>query len=167
MAKEWYFLNKEKWKLGLVKTYHTIEEYEKERRIWWELLLLISYTTCLVPKEWYFLTTKTGAKIGFVKTCTTIKKYEEQRLECWLLLAELFPDRIFKAIKHFDGTMFDNSFIVWIETPDGVYSHHVNNKHWDKFNHVKMVENSPEYDGHTIRDTKRLLSLNKIVITKK
>ncbi len=68
---------------------------------------------------------------------------------------------IFKAKKHFDGTMWDNYFIVVGILP--VYdsnnkitykqiSNHYDIKHWNKFK-IPSYETSPiEYDGHTTQN---------------
>lgn len=70
----------------------------------------------------------------------------------------------YKSKLHYDGTMFDNMFIVWMQVLnfDGsitIMDYHLPNEWWDKF---KLLEapNSPEYDGHTSNDViERLLKL--------
>lgn len=64
-----------------------------------------------------------------------------------------------KSKKHSDGTMYDNYFIVGINTPNGQYTYHYDLKYWYYFN-VKELENAPEWDGHTEYDCfDRLFSL--------
>ena len=54
-----------------------------------------------------------------------------------------------KSKKHSDGTMFDNMFIVGIETPVGQATYHYDiEPYWDYFN-VKELDNAPLWDGHT------------------
>ena len=66
-----------------------------------------------------------------------------------------------KSKLHSDGTMFDNYFIVGIDTPNGQATYHYHIEHWDMFDCVEL-SNAPEWDGHTAEDTiKRLLSLTK------
>ena len=65
-----------------------------------------------------------------------------------------------KAKQHHDGTMFENSFICGIQTPEGQYTYHYHPAHWDMFD-VKELEYAPDYDGHKPRDIVRLLSLLK------
>lgn len=63
-----------------------------------------------------------------------------------------------KAKQHDDGTMFDDSFIVGISTPEGQYTYHYHLEYWDNFN-VRELEYAPEYDGHKPEDITRLLSI--------
>ena len=57
--------------------------------------------------------------------------------------------------------MFDDSFIVGIETPEGQYSYHYDLKFWDLFDDIEELEKAPKYDGHMPKDITRLLSLYK------
>lgn len=72
--------------------------------------------------------------------------------------------KCYKSKLHNDGTMFEDSFIVWIEAIkfDGsltIIDYHLPNDWWDKFNLLE-VHNSHEYDGHSSNDViKRLLEL--------
>ncbi|SNU09797.1 hypothetical protein SAMN05216470_2024 [Streptococcus equinus] len=63
-----------------------------------------------------------------------------------------------KSKKHADGSMYDNYFIVGIETPEGQYSYHYHIDNWNFFD-VKELERAPEWDGHQPKDVTRLLSL--------
>lgn len=64
-----------------------------------------------------------------------------------------------KSWLHHDGTMFDNMFIVNIETPKGSFSYHYNSKYWDLFK-VLELEMGREWDGHQPTDIDRLLSID-------
>ena len=63
-----------------------------------------------------------------------------------------------KSRLHEDGTMFDNYFIVGINTPKGQFTYHYDLKHWNKFN-VKEVNKAQKWDGHNSKDIVRLFSL--------
>lgn len=63
-----------------------------------------------------------------------------------------------KSKLHHEGTMFDGSFIVGIQTPMGQYSYHYDLEFWDKFD-VKDYVIAPKWDGHKPEDVDRLLSL--------
>ncbi|MFW7187330.1 hypothetical protein [Lysinibacillus sp. BNK-21] len=63
-----------------------------------------------------------------------------------------------KSKKHHDDTMYDNYFIVGIDTPNGQFTYHYHLKHWHMFD-VKELENAPNWDGHTSDDVVRLLHL--------
>lgn len=69
-------------------------------------------------------------------------------------------ENAWKSRLHNDGTMFDNYFIVGIETPKGQATYHYEMKYWDLF-HIKELDNAPEWDGHTPSEAiERLLSLS-------
>ena len=84
----------------------------------------------------------------------------EQRLILSAVLFNTHFEHAWKSRKHSDGEpCFDGEyFIVGIDTPDGPYTYHYKNCHWDLFNIVE-VETAPEWDGHTDKDVCRLLSL--------
>lgn len=63
-----------------------------------------------------------------------------------------------KSWKHHDGTMFDDYFIVGIDTPDGQFTYHYHKNYWDIFD-VRECDFAPEWDGHTAKDITRLFSL--------
>jgi len=67
-------------------------------------------------------------------------------------------DKAWKSWKHHDNTMFDNYFIVGIDTPKGQYSYHYHKDYWGLFD-VKEIEFAPVWDGHQPKDVTRLLSL--------
>lgn len=81
------------------------------------------------------------------------------RMILFLTIQKAHPDKAWKSKQHHDGTMFDDSFIVGIETPQGHYSYHYNLKFWDLFKEIKELERAPEWDGHQPKDIVRLLSL--------
>lgn len=67
-------------------------------------------------------------------------------------------DIAWKSKLHHDGTMFDDSFIVGVETDEGQYSYHYHLEYWDLFDVMELTK-APEYDGHKPSDITRLLSL--------
>ena len=69
-----------------------------------------------------------------------------------------YPNLSWKSKQHYDGTMFDDSFIVGINTPKGQYSYHYNLEHWDLFD-IRELDKAPIYDGHKPEDITRLISL--------
>lgn len=80
------------------------------------------------------------------------------RMILTLVICKQNKDRAFKSKQHHDGTMFDDSFIVGLLTPDGQYTYHYNLKYWDMFD-IPELNKAPEYDGHKPEDIGRLLSL--------
>lgn len=84
------------------------------------------------------------------------------RMILTLCLASLLPNYSWKSKLHHDGTMFEDSFIVGFNTPEGQYSYHYNMEYWYLFDNIKTLYNAPEYDGHKPSDIGRLLSLLKL-----
>jgi hypothetical protein len=56
--------------------------------------------------------------------------------------------------------MYEDYFIVGVNTPEGQYSYHCHKDWWDKFE-VPELEEAPAFDGHQPDDVDRLLSLIK------
>ena len=81
------------------------------------------------------------------------------RMILFLSLQLTHSDKSWKSKQHHDGTMFEGSFIVGIDTPDGQYSYHYDLEFWDMFNKIKELDKAPEYDGHKPSDVSRLLGL--------
>ena len=75
------------------------------------------------------------------------------------VICNTYPHLSWKSKLHDDGTMFDDSFIVGTETPEGSYTNHYHLEHWDMFNVVELTRGRP-WDGHTAADIGRLLSLS-------
>ena len=68
-------------------------------------------------------------------------------------------EKAWKAWQHDDGTMFENYFIVGIDTPEGQFSYHYHKDYWHYFNNVQELKYAPKWDGHTSQDITRLLGL--------
>ena len=81
-----------------------------------------------------------------------------QRMYLTALAFNSNPSISWKSKQHADGTMFEDYFIVGINTPQGMYTYHYKLEHWDLFK-VKELPQSPEYDGHTSADVGRLSSV--------
>ena len=73
-------------------------------------------------------------------------------------VAKVRKDYAWKSKQHHDGTMFDDSFIIGFDTPEGQFTYHYHLADWDVFD-VKELEFAPEYDGHTSDDIERLYSI--------
>ncbi|MZQ97178.1 MAG: hypothetical protein GT601_05845 [Acidaminobacter sp.] len=76
-------------------------------------------------------------------------------------------EKAWKSRSHDDGTMFENMFIVGIETPEGSYTYHYDvNPYWKMFD-VKELEFAPKWDGHKPSDIGRLNSLLPTITNQK
>lgn len=80
------------------------------------------------------------------------------RMVLFAIICNQNKDIAWKARLHSDGTMFDGSFNVGIDTPEGQYTYHYALEHWDSFD-VKELDYAPEYDGHQPDDISRLFSV--------
>lgn len=89
----------------------------------------------------------------------TFEELYYHRMILFLALQKCYPKQSWKSKQHHDGTMFEDSFIVGIETEEGQYSYHYNLKYWDMFKDIKELEKAPEYDGHKPEDIERLLNI--------
>lgn len=88
----------------------------------------------------------------------TYNELYEHRMILFSIICNTYAKQAWKSKLHQDGTMFDNYFVVGIDTKGGQFTYHYEMKHWDKFQ-VKELATAPEYDGHTPDDITRLYSL--------
>lgn len=89
----------------------------------------------------------------------TFGELYNHRMILFLTIQLAHKDKAWKSKQHDDGTMFEDSFIVGLETPEGQYSYHYNLEFWDLFEDIKELEYAPKFDGHRPEDITRLLSL--------
>lgn len=89
----------------------------------------------------------------------TFEELYYHRMILFLMVQQAHKEVSWKSKQHHDGTMFDGSFIVGVETPMGQYSYHYDLQYWDLFEDIKELDYAPEYDGHKPEDIGRLLSL--------
>lgn len=83
-----------------------------------------------------------------------------QRMVLFAALVKTYKRISWKSYRHEDGELCFGGdwFIVGIDTPDGTYTYHYENKYWDYFHCVEFYK-APHWDGHTDKDVERLLSL--------
>lgn len=86
-----------------------------------------------------------------------------QRCILFAALCNTFKELAWKSHRHSTGEeCFDGGwFIVGIDTPEGSYTYHYENKYWNMF-HCCELEVGKEWDGHTEEDVARLLLLGTI-----
>ena len=89
----------------------------------------------------------------------TFNELYYHRMILFSCLCSAFKDKSWKSKLHHDGTMFEDYFIVGINTPAGQYTYHYNMQYWDFFCEVADLEKAPEWDGHKPEDILRLKSL--------
>ncbi|OSA95783.1 UNVERIFIED_ORG: hypothetical protein B2H93_04515 [Clostridium botulinum] len=93
----------------------------------------------------------------------TFKELYYQRMILFSVICNTYKPNSWKSKKHSDNTMFEDYFIVGINTPNGTYSYHYELKYWDYFK-IKELDKAPVWDGHTEKDVTRLISLLKCKI---
>lgn len=85
----------------------------------------------------------------------------EQRMILFAALVKAYKNKAWKSYRHEDGEYCFGGgwFIVGIDTPEGSYTYHYENKYWDMFDCVKLPRGK-HWDGHTEADAEiRLMSL--------
>ena len=80
------------------------------------------------------------------------------RMMLFSVICNTYKDIAWKSWLHDDGTMYNDYFIVGIETPEGQYTYHYHKDNWDMFDVIEL-EYAPKWDGHKPEDITRLCSL--------
>lgn len=91
----------------------------------------------------------------------TFNALYEQRMILFAALVRAYKDKAWKSYRHEDGELCFGGgwFIVGIDTPEGCYTYHYENKDWDMFDCIDLPR-APHWDGHTEEDAEtRLMSL--------
>ena len=91
----------------------------------------------------------------------TFNDLYEQRMILFAALVKAYKDKAWKSYRHEDGECCFGGgwFIVGIDTPEGSYTYHYENKYWDMFDCVDLPR-AKHWDGHTEADAEtRLMSL--------
>ena len=90
----------------------------------------------------------------------TFNDLYHQRAMLFAALVKAHKDKAWKSWKHEDGEKCFGGgwFIVGIDTPQGSYTYHYEEKYWGLFKCVAL-ERAKHWDGHTDKDVERLLSL--------
>lgn len=92
----------------------------------------------------------------------TFNELYHHRAILFAVICNQFKNLAWKSLNHSDNDepMYDDMFIVGINTPQGPASYHYNiEPYWDMFD-VKELPKAPEWDGHTPDDAiKRIYSL--------
>jgi len=80
------------------------------------------------------------------------------RMQLFAVICRQNQAHAWKSKLHHDGTMFDDYFIVGVETPMGQFTYHYPIVNWGLFQ-VRELDKAPEWDNHTADDVVRLHSL--------
>jgi hypothetical protein len=91
----------------------------------------------------------------------TFNSLYEQRMILFAALVKAYKDKAWKSYRHEDGEYCFGGgwFIVGIDTPEGSYTYHYENKYWGMFD-CEDLPRAKHWDGHTEADAEtRLMSL--------
>lgn len=93
----------------------------------------------------------------------TFNSLYEQRMILFAALVKAYKDKAWKSYRHEDGEYCFGGgwFIVGIDTPEGSYTYHYENKYFDLFD-CEILDYSKHWDGHTEKDVTRLLTLPSV-----
>lgn len=82
----------------------------------------------------------------------TFNELYHHRAILFAMICNQNKDHAWKSKMHSDGTMFDDMFIVGINSPYGQITYHYDlSPYWDMFK-VKELNKAPVWDGHTPQD---------------
>lgn len=90
----------------------------------------------------------------------TFNQLYYQRMMLFAALVRVYKTRAWKSRRHEDGELCFNGgwFVVGIDTPQGSYTYHYEDKYWDMFD-CEELPVGKHWDGHTEEDVTRLFSL--------
>lgn len=90
----------------------------------------------------------------------TFRQLYYQRMMLFSVIVMQNKDRAWKSFRHEGGELCFGGgwFIVGIDTPEGSYTYHYENKYFDLFD-CEILDYGKHWDGHTEKDVTRLLSL--------
>lgn len=92
----------------------------------------------------------------------TFRQLYYQRMMLFAALVKQNRDKAWKSLRHEDGELCFGGgwFIVGIDTPEGSYTYHYEDKYFSLFDCEELERGKP-WDGHTEKDVTRLLSLEQ------
>ena len=93
----------------------------------------------------------------------TFNDLYHQRAVLFATIVNKNKDISWKSYKHENGELCFGGgwFIVGVDTPEGSYTYHYENKYWGMFDCEELILGK-HWDGHTDKDVERLLTLPDI-----
>ena len=90
----------------------------------------------------------------------TFNELYHQRAVLFAVIVKQNKSLAWKSHKHEDGELCFGGgwFIVGVDTPEGSYTYHYEDKYWDMFD-CQELPCGKHWDGHTDKDVTRLLSI--------
>lgn len=86
-----------------------------------------------------------------------------QRMILFSALVKAYKDKAWKSHRHEDGELCFGGgwFIIGIDTPEGSFTYHYEDKDWDRFD-CQELPVAKHWDGHREENVTRLLSLPNV-----
>ena len=90
----------------------------------------------------------------------TFRQLYYQRMILFAAIVKQNKDKAWKSLRHEDGEYCFGGgwFVVGIDTPEGSYTYHYENKYFNLFD-CEILDYGKHWDGHTEKEVTRLLSL--------
>lgn len=138
---------------------HTTEIIKNLFRIYQkEINIIKASTVAELVNIMYQVEKETGEGSNISDNYHTMSELYFNRMVMFDIILKMFPDKAWKSKLHDDGTMFDNYFIVGIDTPEGQFTYHYHMRFWNIFT-CKEIPRAPKWDNHQPKDIARLYSL--------
>lgn len=95
----------------------------------------------------------------------TFSQLYHQRAVLFATIVNANKDISWKTRKHEDGEYCFGGgwFLVTIDTPNGAYGYHYEDKYWNMFK-CKEIPMAKHWDGYTEENVDRLLSLTEVTL---
>lgn len=91
----------------------------------------------------------------------TYNELYAHRMQLFAVICKQNATNAWKSKLHHDGTMYEDYFIVGVDTPMGQFTYHYPMLHWGVFQ-VRELDKAPEWDGHDSSDVVRLHSIKAV-----
>lgn len=120
----------------------------------------------MVTKEQYLKAVCKAAHVDDIGDVSdgyhTFNQLYYQRMMLFATIVKQNRDKAWKSLRHEDGELCFGGgwFIVGIDTPEGGYTYHYEDKYFDLFD-CETLDHGKHWDGHTEKDVTRLLSLKQ------
>ena len=144
---------------GKKRGYLTNDKLEIQIGMWLKLLQLLKDYDEFDKKHKFVFDVENVGEIS--DGSHTFNELYAHRASLFAVICNTYPENAWKSWEHHheeNFPMYEDYFIVGVNTPEGQYSYHYHKDWWDKFK-VQELEEAPKFDGHQPDDIDRLFSL--------
>lgn len=82
----------------------------------------------------------------------TFEELYNVRHALFIIVALYFKESAFKTLKNNDGTVYNDYFLLYVNTVEGQVSFHLPQKYWEYCSFATTTDKNDTYDGHTTID---------------